>query len=172
MSEWTEMLEGRDTGMDSALVMANTIHEDMTLLSVTSWQYWIAVSKYDYRDGLIYTNEGTEDVIETKRLYAFGNYSKYIRPGFIRNKSGAMKNQLKVTSYRDREEDTTVLVVINNEDREINSEVAFEQEYTCTHVYITDQTHNLEEVYKGERIQTYNFPPKSVTTMVYKTMLS
>lgn len=36
MSEWTEMQEGRDYGMDSALVMANVIHDDVVLAGVTS----------------------------------------------------------------------------------------------------------------------------------------
>lgn len=172
MSEWTEMVEGRDYGMDSALIMANTIHEDMTILSVTSWQYWIAVSKYDYRDGLIYTNEGREDVIETKRLYAYGNYSKYIRPGFIRNGSSVMNNRLKVTSYTDRTDDKLILVVINNEDREVNSEIKLEKEYLSTKVYVTDKIYNLQEVYEGKSIHTFNFLPQSVTTMVYEPVSS
>ena len=49
MSEWTEMQQGRDYGMDSALFMANVIHDDQTIGGVTSWQYWIAVSKYNFR---------------------------------------------------------------------------------------------------------------------------
>lgn len=57
MSEWTEMQTGRDYGMDSALFMANIIHDDLTIANVLTWQYWIAVSKYNFRDGLIYTDE-------------------------------------------------------------------------------------------------------------------
>ena len=70
--------------MESALVMANVIHDDLTIANVTSWQYWIAVSKYQYRDGLIYVNPLGQDVLQTKRLWALGNYSRFIRPGFVR----------------------------------------------------------------------------------------
>jgi O-glycosyl hydrolase len=56
MSEWTEMQSGRDAGMESALVMAATLHDDLTITNVSSWQYWIAVSKYQYRDGLLYVS--------------------------------------------------------------------------------------------------------------------
>lgn len=85
MTEWCEMVGGRDSGMDSALVLARTVHSDLTIANATSWQYWIAVSRYDYHDGLIYTDyvePGDEESIEeTKRLWALGNYSRFIRPG-------------------------------------------------------------------------------------------
>lgn len=54
MTEWTEMRGGKDLSMDAALVLAATIHEDMVYSNASSWQYWIAVSPYDYRDGLLY----------------------------------------------------------------------------------------------------------------------
>ncbi|MGP9536363.1 glycoside hydrolase [Brachybacterium sp. AOP43-C2-M15] len=85
MTEWCEMVGGRDAGMDSALVLARTVHADLTIANATAWQYWIAVSRYDYRDGLIYTDfvaPGDEETIEeTQRLWALGNYSRFLRPG-------------------------------------------------------------------------------------------
>jgi O-glycosyl hydrolase len=84
MSEWTEMRSGRDTGMASALTLAQTVMQDLTIGGVISWQYWIAVSKYDYCDGLIYTDAGAQNIIPTKRLWALGNFSRFILPGSTR----------------------------------------------------------------------------------------
>lgn len=85
MTEWCEMVNGRDSGMDSALVLARTVHSDLTIANAVSWQYWIAVSRYDYHDGLLYTDyvaPGDEETIEeTKRLWALGNFSRFVRPG-------------------------------------------------------------------------------------------
>lgn len=85
MTEWCEMVGGRDRGIDSALVLARTVHSDLTIANAVSWQYWIAVSRYDYHDGLLYTDyvePGDEESLEeTKRLWALGNYSRFIRPG-------------------------------------------------------------------------------------------
>lgn len=85
MTEWCEMVGGRDSGMDSALVLARTVHSDLTIAGSAAWQYWIAVSRYDYHDGLLYTDyiaPGDEESIEeTQRLWALGNYSRFIRPG-------------------------------------------------------------------------------------------
>src|SRR5699024_1696168 len=85
MTEWCEMVGGRDSGMDSALVLARTVHSDLTIANAAAWQYWIAVSRYDYRDGLLYTDyvgPGDEESLhETQRLWARGNYSRFLRPG-------------------------------------------------------------------------------------------
>ena len=85
MTEWCEMVGGRDSGMDSALVLARTVHSDLTIANVSAWQYWIAVSRYDYHDGLLYTGyvaPGDEETIQqTQRLWALGNYSRFLRPG-------------------------------------------------------------------------------------------
>ncbi|AXK46324.1 glycoside hydrolase [Brachybacterium saurashtrense] len=85
MTEWCEMVNGRDSSMDSALTLARTVHADLTLAGVSTWQYWIAVSRYDYHDGLLYTDYiepgDAETVEETRRLWALGNYSRFLRPG-------------------------------------------------------------------------------------------
>lgn len=85
MTEWCEMVGGRDAGMDSALVLARTVHSDLTIAQAAAWQYWIAVSRYDYHDGLLYTDyvaSGDEESLEeTQRLWALGNYSRFVRPG-------------------------------------------------------------------------------------------
>lgn len=85
MTEWCEMVGGRDYGMDSALVLARTVHSDLTIANVAAWQLWIAVSRYDYHDGLLYTDYvepgDEENLEETQRLWALGNYSRFLRPG-------------------------------------------------------------------------------------------
>ena len=78
MSEWTHMKGGRDYGMDSALEMARVMYEDISILHVTSWQHWIAVSEVDYCDGLIYINLEDKSFELTKRYFATGNFSKYV----------------------------------------------------------------------------------------------
>jgi O-glycosyl hydrolase len=170
MTEWTEMTAGRDTTMDSALVLANTLHDDLTIGGVTSWQYWIAVSRYDYHDGLIYVNTvntGDHAVIETKRLWAMGNYSRYIRPGYTRIEAASTLDTLQVTAYRAPNKNQLVIVVINNANRapivQLN---AVPVEFTGAAVYETSADKNLQAVYMGAVPQTITFAPLSVTTIV------
>ena len=81
------MKNGGAAGMDAALVLARTIHEDMTILSVSTWEHWLAVAKGDYRDGLVYVNESSRKFGAVKRMWSFGNYSKFIKPGYHRIKA-------------------------------------------------------------------------------------
>lgn len=111
MSEWCHMQGGRDKSMDSALVMAKTIYEDFALLNVTSWQHWIAVSEVDYCDGLIYINLEDKTFETTKRLYATGNFSKYIAPGSVRVDAECDDKDLMLLAFA--KDGKTVLIAIN-----------------------------------------------------------
>ena len=159
MSEWTHMQGGRDSGMDSALVTARTMYEDFTLLNVVSWQHWIAVSEVDYCDGLIYINLDTKDFEITKRYYVTGNFSKYIRTGAQRIEAQSDDSDVLVTAFKQGNE--TVLVVINNSDKEKDVSLPTENEVLLS---VTDKNHSLFESKVSPR--EVKISPKSVTTMV------
>ncbi|TBN06865.1 endo-1,4-beta-xylanase [Hyunsoonleella flava] len=87
----------RDLGIDTALYVARVIHADLTLANSTSWQWWTALTNADYKDGLIYLDSGeTSDLFnlekikydgdfhDSKLLWAFGNYSRFIKPDMVR----------------------------------------------------------------------------------------
>lgn len=168
MSEWTEMKEGRDVTMDSALVMANTIHEDLSLASVTSWQYWIAVSRYFYRDGLIYVNLSDRSIIETKRLWVMGNYSRFIRPEYVRVGAETAADGLNVTAYQAPDSRQYVVVIINNDKVPTTTKITgIPSEYTQAEQVETSAQYDLERVFAGEIPSTYTFPAESVTTLVF-----
>lgn len=77
---------GRDLGMGAALYTARVIHADLTIANAASWQWWTAISPYDYKDGLVYIdkNENNGEIYESKLLWVLGNYSRFIRPGMKR----------------------------------------------------------------------------------------
>jgi hypothetical protein len=50
---------GRDLGMGVALYVARIIHDDLTVAQARSWQWWTAVSQVDYRDVLVYLDDGS-----------------------------------------------------------------------------------------------------------------
>jgi O-glycosyl hydrolase len=166
MSEWTEMKSGRDTGMDSALTLANTIHEDLTLAGVNAWQYWIAVSKYDYRDGLLYVDQGSQIVTETKRLWTFGNFSRFIRPGFHLISAIINSETLKVSAFIDPAKTEIILVVINPKAEPREAKLIFREGWYSLTAYETSYAKNLEQVYKSPLPEAYSFPGYSVTTLL------
>jgi autotransporter-associated beta strand protein len=75
---------GRDLGMTTALRTARTMHFDLTVANVSAWSWWLAMSPYDYKDGLVYYNPTSRTLQESKTLWAVGHYSRFLRPGFQR----------------------------------------------------------------------------------------
>lgn len=168
MSEWTEMQEGRDAGMESALVMASTIHDDLTITNVTSWQYWIAVSKYQYRDGLIYVNPLDQDVIETKRLWVMGNYSRFIRPGYVRLDTQSGSDTLSVSAYRSADDQRWVVVAVNLSKDPVNIQLdAMNGQLPSKgEQFETSEQSDLALMQHGSSGETWTLAPLSVTTLV------
>lgn len=112
VSEWCHMQGGRDPGMDSALVTAKVIYEDLTVLNAAAWQHWIAVSEVDYCDGLIYADLAEKSFSLTKRYFVTGNFSRYIPFGAARAAVTCPDPSLKALAFvRDGR---TVLIVIND----------------------------------------------------------
>jgi len=124
----------RDLGMDTALYVARIIHHDLTIAQARSWQWWTAVSQVDFKDGLVYLDDGSEgdsgrmgsrteslmhdgEIRESKLLWALGNYSRFVRPGMVRVRCEVEPNQshengLLASAYCG-DDDEVVLVLVN-----------------------------------------------------------
>lgn len=96
-----------DPTMAGALVLTNYIYTDMSYADDAAFQWWTALSSElgcdpstsstcatsvnssGWNDGLLYydpnyASDGNQNIYPTKRFYALGQYSKYVRPGAVR----------------------------------------------------------------------------------------
>lgn len=169
MTEWCEMKGGRDYGMDSALKLAEEITEDLVVGGVSSWQLWIAVSRYNFRDGLIYVNEKDKEILQTKRLWAMGNFSRFIRPGFLRITTSGNPKGLKIVAAKNPDNNTLVAVVINPQPHSISAKVSMqgEEAFSRLTAYVTSEKGNLEKIPHNSGESSIAFPSQSITTLVY-----
>lgn len=112
----------RDTGIQAALYVARTIHTDLVIGNATAWQWWLAISPYDYKDGLIYIDKNKTDgnLQDSKMLWALGNYSRFIRPGMQRIDASApeAEKDLLVSAWKDKKDEKIVVVIVNTGDEE------------------------------------------------------
>ncbi|OKS85405.1 glycoside hydrolase [Mucilaginibacter polytrichastri] len=104
----------RDLGIDAALYLAKVIYTDLTVANASAWQWWTAISPYDYKDGLIYIdkNKTDGDYYASKMLWAMGNYSRFVKPGSVRVDAQAAKDQLLVSAFKNG--NNLTVVIINN----------------------------------------------------------
>ena len=155
MSEWCEMVNGKDYTMDSAFNMADVIWEDMTVLDVSSWQYWVGVADGDYRDGLIYVNKDAKAARPNRRLWGFGNYTKFIRPGFKRVEVSMDDNlaELRPVAFTGTDDgdgkEKLVLVFINRKEAQTVSLEGF-SDFTSYKIFTTNELLDLAETASGE----------------------
>lgn len=162
MSEWCHMQDGRDKGIDSALVMANIMYEDISILNVTSWQHWIAVSEVDYCDGLIYINLDDKTFEMTKRYYATGNFSRYIPYGARRIEISSDDKDLKLLAFE--KDGKYTLIVINDTDKQksVSLQNSFSEDITLV---VTNENDNLKK-YKVKNADI-KISAKSVNTIIF-----
>jgi hypothetical protein len=111
---------GRDPAMNTALDVARIIHLDLTLVGVTAWQWWTAVSGVNYKDGLIFTDwkkpGDTESIIPARLLWAMGNYSRFVRPGMRRVGLEGTEHDIRGlmgSAYKDEKARRAVAVYVN-----------------------------------------------------------
>ncbi|WP_025763689.1 glycoside hydrolase [Dyadobacter tibetensis] len=106
----------RDLGIQPALYVAQVIHNDLVYAQASAWHWWLAISPYNYKDGLIYIDKNKNDgnFESSKILWALGQYSRFILPGAkrIEVKISEQNPDLLVSAYENPNQEI-VTVMIN-----------------------------------------------------------
>jgi len=156
---------GRDLGMETALFVANIIHSDLTVASSSVWQWWIAVSPYNFKDGLVYIDKSETggNIYESKLLWTMGNYSRFIRPGAKRLQVKAEQNSdIKISAFKNTTEEL-VIVCINKGKNEQLIEINIPNNAKR---YETSETNSLKLLDPANLKKPVILPQRSVTTFV------
>lgn len=173
---------GRDLGIEPALQVAKTIHFDLAEANASAWQWWTAVSKVDYKDGLIYTdfNEvgDEQNILTSKILWVLGNYSKFVTPGAERIELTGLNRESNSTllgsAYVHDAEQTISAVFVNDSHRDKRMNLTLENlglkgEVAVLESYVTSDKFDLargEDAVAGEgRMFEVVIPAKSVLTL-------
>jgi len=174
---------GRDLGMATALYVARIIHNDMTLCNAKSWQWWTAITEVDYKDGLVYLDDGSEgatgkmgpfveslqndgEVRESKLLWILGNYSRFIRPGMVRIKcelseEQSIKDGLLISAYKTKSEDSIVFVLTNLAEEPKVVDIGINEKVK---VYVTSEQKDMG--LKHQNARQLRIPARSVSTII------
>jgi O-glycosyl hydrolase len=175
---------GRDLGITPALRIARTAHYDLTITEASSWQWWLGVSPYDYKDGLVYIDYRriNGNFYESKMLWAMGNFSRFIRPGMMRvttsRSDGSTPRQdatgLMVSSYVDAPHNIAVSVFVNW--AQVSKTVALDfqgMEIDSLIPYVTSATGDLAPYALLTPSDQVAIPARSIVTLVgYHSVLS
>ncbi len=132
-----------DPNMDSAVTMAQNIAAFLSIAQVSTYEWW----------ELAYPNTGNcancslvdQNFNTTKRYYAFGNFSLFVRPGWV--EIGATyqpQSGVQVTAFENESTGAFAIVVVNGNGGSVS------QQFTLTGLsassvtpYVTDPNNNL-----------------------------
>ncbi len=170
---------GYDRTMKTALYVARVIHHDLVFAEARSWQWWRAVGG-NYKDGLLFQyrtpDTKTDTVVDSKLLWALGNYSRFIRPGAIRlnvtrdNRtdldSASDPYGLMCSAYRNKDGNYVVVIINYGEkDRETTIEGL---KGSVWNQYRTSDNNNesLSLVGIHKNLSNVILPRRSITTFV------
>ena len=159
--------------MELALHTARVIHRDLTRMNVAAWFWWLAVTPYEHKDGLLKIDPSLEadTVKESKLMWTLGNYSRFIRPGYFRLELPGVDdlNGLMASAYKDPENKRLVIVAINAgetaESLQFNIEgLAPQKTVSAFQTYLTNSQHNLATGKTVSDSGQHLIPAKSTVT--------
>jgi len=163
-----------DPTMTSALAMARMLHQHLTELSVTAWNYYnLTATLPDYRDDDKRQNPALiQDGVRFKRAYALGNFARFVRPGFRRVEATPepAPNVLVTAFKRDAR---LVIVAVNANPNPANQTFRIRHqrggEFAVAVPWVTSESRSLAREHpvaiRGASFH-YALPPRSLTSFV------
>jgi len=115
-------------GIASALLTVSTIHNDLVKANLNAWHYWWLYCSGN--SGCLYD---TGKKAWAKRLWAMGNFSRFVRPGWKRiSTSGTTPSGVLVSAYIDPATNALSIVAINSNTASSNLSFYISGSAPCT----------------------------------------
>jgi glucuronoarabinoxylan endo-1,4-beta-xylanase len=100
-------LGGETSDIANGIYYAQRIFLFMTVAQANAWHYWWIVPSGS-ETGLMTQNAGT-----TKRMFAVGNYSRFVRPNFYRIGATSSQSSALISAYKDPASTAFAIVIVN-----------------------------------------------------------
>jgi glucuronoarabinoxylan endo-1,4-beta-xylanase len=158
-----------DPSMADAMVWAHSIHDFLTVGNVSAYIYWEIA---DCCGGTSHLNDGLTDsqFNTSKRYYAIGQWSKFVRPGWARIDATANPaNGIYVTAFKEDSSGNFAVVAVNQNSASVNVEFSLTGFPSANSVTptVTSASASLEDqanVNISNDTFSYALPGTSITT--------
>jgi glucuronoarabinoxylan endo-1,4-beta-xylanase len=162
-----------DLTITQGIQTAMWVYAAITTGHASAWHYWWLINANTDGEGLLQAGGSTAAADIPKRLYTLGNYSKFIRPGYVNVPvDGTIPANVFISAYKDPSSGKAVVVAINNNTGGNTSVPVFlsgGQAVTQMTPYVTSATETLTAetvVTVTNSSFTASLEPQSVTTFV------
>lgn len=180
-----------DPTITSGLALSDIIFKDFTIANDSAFHWWVAlasgigcsptsgncatqVNGNGWNDGLIYydwnfRNNGNQSLYMTKRYYALGHYSKFVRPGAVRYPVLGAPSGVQAMAFEHNGRWTVVVNNLNTSSTPLSLHFNARNNVTASAAYRTSASENLAAValpsVSNGTIST-TLPARSITTYV------
>ena len=163
--------------MQAGLLMARLIYSDMVDANARLWSYWKGM-ELKGNHALIALHAKDGDILRggtvqaNKLLYVLGNYSFFVRPGYVRVAASGLNNLSNVaaSAYLSPDGKRLVVVYVNSSFKPHNVSLVlpskFRKQIASAKMYITDERNDLS-AHKMAQTLSFGLNARSVTTVVY-----
>ena len=174
MSEWCELPCKNDTkSIESSLIMARIIGEDLIYTGVDSWSAWVCANQWDnamrdgkcYSDGFIAAKDDFSDYYVAKRYYAMAHFSKYIPKGSKSLDIGFNTSRGFSIFAFERTDGKKAIVAVNNSKAKRTLE--FDRTFDACSFIETTQAYNLKKS-EMQNVKKLVITPMSLVTVILK----
>jgi glucuronoarabinoxylan endo-1,4-beta-xylanase len=125
-TEVSDYMSSFDPSIDNAVNEISTwIFDAVATYGVAAWHYWwLIMPSFNNQDNEAIVGGAAGDTVSaptmTKRYFAYGNWSRYIRPGWVQvGVSGSMSGLYGVAAFKDPTSGAFAIVAINNSGADI-----------------------------------------------------
>lgn len=168
-----------DPSMADGLLWAGIIDNRMSLAGANEWGWWAAVTSCcTDNEGLTNTTSANPSNLVPKHTYVLGNYSKFIRPGWVRiSATHVPASGVTVSAYKDPGGSGNFAIVATNQNGSSQA-VTFSLSGFLTSTvtpWLTDTSNNLAQqtpISVSGTSFSVTLGASSVTTFVGTTTLS
>lgn len=124
------------------MTWANNIYTGRTDGGLSAYLYWAGVKDSDGTNGMLIEINSDGSLTPSGRLWAFGMFSRYIRPGAVRVGVSNVSSGLSMSAFRNTDGTLAVQILNNNSDSisvEIYTSGAY---YLAGEGYLSDESTN------------------------------
>ncbi|KAF9530032.1 glycoside hydrolase superfamily [Crepidotus variabilis] len=154
-TEWADLNGGWTTawysngGAGEGMTWATRIHSGLTSSNISGYFAWVGTQSGGTNEPLMRIDGA--NVIVSKRVWAFGQFSRFVRPGAVRVATGGGTN-LRISAFKNAADDDVMkgalaVQVINSGTgaTTVNIKVSGGTAATAVKAWVTDNTRDLNE---------------------------
>ena len=166
---WMTETSGHNANWQGAMQMAADIHDYLVNGNFSAWVYW----QLSGGKGEDIEREGKYNLMvagqPTPKYFAARHFYKFVRPGAIRTEATTDNDSIRIATFKHEVEGTLTLVIINQSDQEVNTEISIDSDVVPEYfsVYRSTEQEQCEKIEEVNLLDKKDLllPARSIITL-------